>query len=84
MADFAIFYVVAVFRDNDYVITNGFYLALAFYGLQRFIWEFLKPYGALVGPLSLFHLLSLFVLLYAVVMLATAPSPRSTHERAAA
>jgi prolipoprotein diacylglyceryltransferase len=84
MAAFAVFYAAAVFRRDDYVITNGFYLALAFYGLQRFVWEFLKPYGALVGPLTLFHLLSLFVLLYAVVMLATAPSPRSTHERAAA
>ena len=62
----------------------GFYLALAFYGAQRFVWEFMKPYGALIGPLTLFHLLSLSVLLYAVVMLATAPAVRSTHERAAA
>jgi phosphatidylglycerol---prolipoprotein diacylglyceryl transferase len=84
MAAFAVFYVVAVFRHDDYVITNGFYLALAFYGLQRFVWEFLKPYGALIGPLTLFHLLSLFVFCYAVVMLATAPAARSTHERAAA
>src|ERR1700760_171787 len=84
MAAFAIFYVAAVFRRDDYVITNGFYLALAFYGAQRFVWEFFKPYGALIGPLTLFHLLSLSVLLYAVVMLATAPAVRSTHERAAA
>jgi phosphatidylglycerol---prolipoprotein diacylglyceryl transferase len=84
MAAFAVLYVVAVFRRNDFIITNGFYLALAWYGLQRFVWEFLKPYGVLIGPLSLFHLLSLFVLLYAVVMLATAPAVRSTHERAAA
>jgi phosphatidylglycerol---prolipoprotein diacylglyceryl transferase len=84
MAAFAAFYVAAVLRRDDYVITNGFYLALAFYGAQRFIWEFLKPYGALIGPLTLFHLLSLSVLLYAVVMLATAPAVRSTHERAAA
>ena len=54
------------------------------YGLQRFLWEFWKPYGALIGPLTLFHLLSLFILLYAVVMLATAPAARSSHERAAA
>src|SRR6201998_2044059 len=84
MAAFAVFYVAAVLRPDDYVITNGFYLALAFYGAQRFIWEFLKPYGALIGPLTLFHLLSLSVLLYAVVMLATAPDARSMHERAAA
>jgi phosphatidylglycerol:prolipoprotein diacylglycerol transferase len=84
MAGFAVIYIVAVFRRNETIITNGFYLALAWYGLQRFVWEFLKPYGAVIGPLTLFHLLSLFILLYAVVMLVTAPSLRTTHERAAA
>jgi phosphatidylglycerol---prolipoprotein diacylglyceryl transferase len=84
MAAFAAVYIVAVLRRNDTVITNGFYLALAWYGLQRFLWEFWKPYGAVIGPLTLFHLLSLFILLYAVVMLVTAPAVRSTHERAAA
>ena len=84
MAAFAVVYVVAIFRRDDYVITNGFYLALAWYALQRFVWEFWKPYGALIGPLTLFHLLSLAILLYAVVMLVTAPAVRSRHERAAA
>ena len=84
MAAFAAFYVGAVLNRNHFVVTNGFYLALLFYALQRFIWEFLKPYGAVIGPFSLFHLLSLFILLYAVVMLATAPAQRSHHERAAA
>jgi phosphatidylglycerol---prolipoprotein diacylglyceryl transferase len=73
MAAFAAFYVTAVVRRDSFVITNGFYLALAYYGLQRFLWEFLKPYGALIGPLTLFHLLSLFILGYATFMLATAP-----------
>ena len=62
----------------------GFYLVLAFYGAQRFVWEFLKPYAALIGPLTLFHLLSLAILLYAAVMLVTAPVARVAHERAAA
>jgi len=84
MAAFAIFYVVAVVRQNGFVVTNGFYLALGYYGLQRFIWEFLKPYGAVFGSLTLFHLLSLTLLLYAVFMLATAPLARSRHERAVA
>ena len=84
MAAFAVFYVLAVLNRNSFIVTNGFYLALAWYGLQRFIWEFLKPYGTLIGPLSLFHLLSLAVLIYAVVMLATAPTMRVKHERAAA
>jgi len=84
MAAFAVVYIVAIVRRDDFIISNGFYLALAWYGLQRFVWEFLKPYGALIGPLTLFHLLSLAILLYAVVMLVTAPVVRTTHERAAA
>ena len=85
MAAFAAFYVGAVLNRNHFVVTNGFYLALLFYALQRFIWEFLKPYGAIIGPFSLFHLLSLFILIYAAVMLATAaPTERLKHERAVA
>ncbi|MBV8923187.1 prolipoprotein diacylglyceryl transferase [Bradyrhizobium sp.] len=84
MAAFAIIYVLAVLRHADFIIENGFYLALAYYGLQRFAWEFLKPYGPVLGPLTLFHLLSLAVLAYALVMLARAPSLRLTDERAAA
>lgn len=76
MAVFALTYVLAVLNRNAFAITNGFYLALAYYGAQRFLWEFLKPYGALIGPLTLFHLLSLSILLYAGVMLATAPKAR--------
>jgi phosphatidylglycerol---prolipoprotein diacylglyceryl transferase len=84
MTAFAVFYVVAVLRQNSFVVANGFYLMLIYYALQRFIWEFLKPYAALVGPLTLFHLLSLFILFYASVMLATAPLARDAHERATA
>jgi phosphatidylglycerol---prolipoprotein diacylglyceryl transferase len=84
MAAFAAYYVVAVIRRNSFVIANGFYLVLIYYGLQRFIWEFFKPYAALIGPLTLFHLLSLFILLYASIMLATAPHARVEHERAVA
>ncbi len=76
MAVFALLYGLAVLNRNAFVITNGFYLALACYGAQRFLWEFLKPYGTLIGPFTLFHLLSLSILLYAGVMLATAPKAR--------
>ena len=84
MAGFAAFYVGAVLNRSRFIVTNGFYLVLVYYGLQRFLWEFLKPYGALIGPLTLFHLLSLAILSYAAVMLATAPTARPLHERAAA
>jgi phosphatidylglycerol---prolipoprotein diacylglyceryl transferase len=84
MAGFAVFYVIAVFRRNRFVLCNGFYLALGYYGLQRFAWEFLKPYGLVFSSLTLFHLLSLIIFFYAVLMLATAPIARSSHERAVA
>lgn len=82
MTAFAALYVAAALNRNNFVVANGFYLALLYYAAQRFLWEFLKPYGALLGPFSLFHLLSLSILLYAAVMLATAPPASLKHERA--
>jgi phosphatidylglycerol:prolipoprotein diacylglycerol transferase len=70
----ALLYVRAVLRHDDFVIANGFYLVVGFYGLQRFAWEFLKPYGTLIGPFTLFHILSAALVAYSVVMIATAPS----------
>ena len=45
----------------------GFYLFVGIYAVQRFAWEFLKPYGTVLGPLNLFHLLSLALAAYACV-----------------
>jgi prolipoprotein diacylglyceryltransferase len=84
MALFALLYVARVMNRDRVWIDQGFYLAVGFYGLQRFAWEFLKPYGLLLGPLTLFHLLSIAILLYAVVMLATAPHARPADDRAVA
>ena len=66
------------------VIENGFYLAVGFYAVQRFAWEFIKPYGAVIGPLSLFHLLSLALLAYAFLMIVSAPQKDPAHDRAVA
>ena len=48
---------------------NGFYLVVGWYGLQRFAWEFLKPYATVTGPLNLFHFVCLGLVLYAVAMI---------------
>jgi prolipoprotein diacylglyceryltransferase len=48
---------------------NGFYLLVAVYATQRFIWEFLKPYGTVVGPFNIFHILAAGLTAYAVVMI---------------
>jgi phosphatidylglycerol---prolipoprotein diacylglyceryl transferase len=83
MALFALIYVMRLARDDRYWIANGFYLVVGYYGAQRFVWEFFKPYGALVAPFTLFHLLSAALVAYAVVMIVTAPKPSgSLDERA--
>jgi prolipoprotein diacylglyceryltransferase len=84
MAAFAVFYVAAVRRRDQFVIDNGFYLAVGYYGAQRFVWEFFKPYGSLIGPFTLFHVLSAAVLAYAAIMIASAPQEKPSRDRAIA
>ena len=85
MATFAGVYVWRILNRDRTWIDQGFYLAVGFYGLQRFVWEFFKPYGTLIGPFTLFHFLSAAVLVYAVAMIATAPASQGlVHERAVA
>jgi prolipoprotein diacylglyceryltransferase len=82
MALFATAYLARILKGDRFVIANGFYLAVGYYGAQRFVWEFFKPYGALLGPFTLFHLISAALLAYAVAMAVTAPKPGLTDERA--
>lgn len=79
---FAAVYVVCLRRRNRFVIENGFYLAVGFYGVQRFVWEFIKPYGGVIGPLTVFHILSALLAAYAIIMIATAPDRGTVHDRA--
>jgi hypothetical protein len=46
------------------------------------VWEFIKPYTALVGPFTLFHILSAAIFAYAAVMIFTAPTARTADDRA--
>jgi hypothetical protein len=48
---------------------SAFYLLIAAYALQRFAWEFLKPYPTVSGPLNIFHIACLGLLIYCWVML---------------
>ena len=82
MAAFAAVYLWRVLRHDRVNNAQCIYHAIGFYGAQRIVWEFFKPYGTLIGPFTLFHLLSAAVLVYAVAMIATAPKPESVHERA--
>jgi phosphatidylglycerol:prolipoprotein diacylglycerol transferase len=82
MALFLVVYLPAAIRDNRYVIENGLYLAILWYAIQRFAWEFVKPYAAVVGPLTIFQILSILLATYAVAMLLTTegtPNERAVH-----
>lgn len=64
MAGFAVAYVTMMLRRSAFWRENGFYLAVLFYGAQRFIWEFLKPYEGAIAGLTLFQLLSIMLMAY--------------------
>lgn len=56
-------------RQSAFWQTQGFYIFVLFYAVQRLVWEFLKPYSAVFYPFNLFQLLCLLMLGYAGVML---------------
>ncbi len=54
-------------RQDLFWLRSGFYLTVGWYGLQRFAWEFIKPYATVMGPFNLFHLVCFSLVLYALV-----------------
>ena len=69
MLAFLVFAAVMIGTRDNWFMRNGFYILVLFYAAQRFAWEFLKPYGTLVGPLNLFHLVCLGLAGYALWMM---------------
>jgi prolipoprotein diacylglyceryltransferase len=55
---------------QPWAFRRGFYAMCAWYGAQRFAWEFLKPYPKLIGPFNVFHILSLGLVIYGCVFAA--------------
>jgi phosphatidylglycerol:prolipoprotein diacylglycerol transferase len=72
MLAFLIVYLAALAARAAWTRTRAFYLLILVYAGQRFVWEFLKPYPDLVGPLNLFQLLALAMIFYALVFDARA------------
>lgn len=70
MAAFLAVALVLIGRRSPFFLRNGFYLLVLTYGAQRFLWEFLKPYGTLIGPLNLFHFICAGLVIYSLVMIA--------------
>lgn len=69
MAAFLIVALVLLAARNRWFMADGFYLLVLFYGAQRFLWEFLKAYGALLGPFNLFHFICLGLVIYSLGMM---------------
>ncbi len=78
MAAFLGVALIAFARRSPFFFKNGFYLLVLWYAGQRFVWEFLKPYAAVIGPFNVFHFVSLALVGYALVMLT---GSRRDHER---
>jgi len=57
MALFLAAYLIGLKRRSPWAIRRGFYAMCIVYGVQRFAWEFLKPYPPVLGPLNIFHVL---------------------------
>ncbi|MDR3512206.1 MAG: prolipoprotein diacylglyceryl transferase [Caulobacteraceae bacterium] len=64
MALFLAAYLLGLQRRQAWAMRRGFYVMCAWYGLQRSVWEFLKPYPRLIGPFNVFHGLCLGLVIY--------------------
>lgn len=62
-------YLQRIARGSDFFRRQGFYLFVGWYALQRFFWEFLKPYPRVLGPFNLFHFACLAMLGYSLFMM---------------
>jgi hypothetical protein len=70
MTAFLAVFLAGLARRRDWTIRRGFYVMCIWYAAQRFVWEFLKPYPTVLGPLNIFHLLCLALGTYGFVFLA--------------
>jgi prolipoprotein diacylglyceryltransferase len=62
-------FLAALQRGSRFVLANGFYLFVAWTAAQRFLWEAIKPHPPVLGPLTMFQVVCLALLLYAAGML---------------
>lgn len=75
MALFLAAFIWGLRNRHAWAIRHGFYWLAIAYGAQRFLWEFLKPYPTLIGPLNHFHLICLGLTIYGTFMIRRAKNP---------
>ena len=69
MFGFLVATLVLLARREAFFMRNGFYLLVFYYAAQRFLWEFLKPYGHVAGPFNLFHFICAALCCYSIFMM---------------
>jgi len=67
MALFLAIYLTGLARRAPWAMQRGFYALCLAYGVQRFAWEWLKPYPPVLGPLNVFHIVSGGLAIYGLV-----------------
>lgn len=77
MATAVIVFLIVLRCRSQVAVKKGFYWFIAWYGVQRFALEFIKPYEDVVGSLNVFHLGSLVLIAYAFFMMKRANRARA-------
>lgn len=67
MAGFLALHIPARAHGRRWAVAHGFHAFVLWYAVQRFVWEFCKPYPRLAGPFNLFHLICGGLVIYASV-----------------
>ncbi len=63
-------YTIWVYKNNKKTFEHTiFYQFIGYYSLQRFIWEFLKPYASVALGLTVFQIVCLMLMMYSVYYL---------------
>ena len=68
MALFLLAYLLGLHWRREWTMRRAFHLMCLCYGAQRFTWEFLKPYPPLLGPLNVFQILCMGLVIYGGVL----------------
>ena len=68
MSLFLVILLVNYPRHTAFWQRQGFYVFVLIYALQRFLWEFIKPYPSVLGGLGLFQWVCLGLIIYALVL----------------
>jgi phosphatidylglycerol---prolipoprotein diacylglyceryl transferase len=67
MLAFTLVYLRARLTGAAWARDQAFHAMIIYYAAQRFLWEFLKPYPAVLGPLNVFHLLMMGLIAYGII-----------------